>query len=270
MDTHRFIYIVSDSLGETAESVVWAAASQFSNVDIEIQHFSFVREQKSVDRIIAAAKVSQAFVVFTLVMPELSRYFKQKAVEAGIHHIDIMSKMVSGLSQFFEKEPMGKPGLTHLLDKDYFKKIEAIEFAVNYDDCKDPRGIMLADIVLLGISRTSKTPLSQFLAVKKIKVANVPVVPEVDPPQELFKIDPKRIIGLKINSKRLNSIRIERLAQLGLSGGANYANAKRIDEELNYFNQLVSKVGCRVLDVSSRAVEETANEIIKLMNYELK
>lgn len=265
MDNH-LIYIVSDSLGETAESVVWAAASQFGETDTEVEQFSFVREQEKVDEIINLAVKNKAFVVFTLVMPELSNYFKKKAIAVGIPHIDLMSKMVDGLSHFFAKKPMGKPGLTHLLDKDYFKKMEAIEFAVRYDDCKDPRGIMWADIVLLGVSRTSKTPLSQFLAVKKYKVANVPVVPEVDPPEELFRINPKKIIGLKIDTDRLVSIRGERLAQLGLSGGANYANLKRVDGELSYFNQLVDRVGCRVIDVSFKAVEETANEIIKLLN----
>ncbi|MFT9117132.1 MAG: pyruvate, water dikinase regulatory protein [Sporolactobacillus sp.] len=265
MDQH-LIYIVSDSLGETAESVVWAAASQFGEMNTEVEQFSFVREREKIDQIIELAKTNRAFVVFTLVMPELSDYFKQKATAAAIPHIDLMSRMVDGLSHFFAKKPIGQPGLTHLLDKDYFKKMEAIEFAVRYDDCKDPRGILWADIVLLGISRTSKTPLSQFLAVKKYKVANEPVVPEVDPPEELFRINPKKIVGLKISTDRLISIRGERLAQLGLSGGANYANMKRVDDELQYFNKLVARVGCPVIDVSFKAVEESANEIIRLLN----
>ncbi|GGL40206.1 pyruvate, water dikinase regulatory protein [Sporolactobacillus putidus] len=266
MTERHLIYVVSDSLGETAESVVWAAASQFGQMNVEIEQFSFVRDTKKIDDLIVSAKKDHAFVVFTLVMANLSRYFTVKAKEAGIQYLDLMSEMVSGLSNFLGKQPLGEPGLSHQLDEDYFRKIEAIEFAVKYDDCKDQRGILFADIVLIGISRTSKTPLSQFLAVKKYKVANVPIVPEVDPPEELFKIDPKRCFGLKISTERLNSIRMERLAALGLDGGANYANSDRINEELRYFDEIVQRVGCRVIDVSLRAVEETANEILKYMS----
>ncbi|MFT8871012.1 MAG: pyruvate, water dikinase regulatory protein [Sporolactobacillus sp.] len=266
MSERHLIYIVSDSLGETAESVVWAAASQFGETDIDVRQYSFVRDQEKIDAVIDAAAQHEAFVVFTLVVPELSSYFKKRALAAGIAHVDLMSQMIDSFGRFFEKKPMGKPGLTHLLDKDYFKKMEAIEFAVRYDDCKDPRGIMWADIVLLGISRTSKTPLSQYLAVKKYKVANVPVVPEIDPPQELFQVSPQKIFGLKISTERLMSIRSERLAQLGLSGDANYANNARVDEELHYFEQLTARIGCRTIDVSYRAVEETANEILRLLN----
>lgn len=141
------------------------------------------------------------------------------------------------------------------------KKWEAIEFAVKYDDGRDPRGILKADIVLIGVSRTSKTPLSQYLAHKRLKVANVPIVPEVDPPEELFNVDPKKCIGLKISPDKLNHIRKERLKSLGLNDKAIYANINRIKEELEYFEKIVDRIGCQVVDVSNKAVEETANII---------
>ena len=122
-----------------------------------------------------------------------------------------------------DEKPLEKPGLVHQLDDDYFKKIEAIEFAVKYDDGRDPRGILLADIVLIGVSRTSKTPLSQYLAHKRYKVANVPLVPEVEPPDELFQVDPKKCFGLVISPEKLNNIRKERLIALGLNDDASYA-----------------------------------------------
>src|SRR5699024_5100926 len=118
---------------------------------------------------------------------------------------------------------------------------------------RDPRGISKADIVLIGVSRTSKTPLSQYLAHKRLKVANVPVMPEVDVPEELFDLDPKKCIGLKINTDKLNNIRIERLKALGL------------DEKLVYFNKIINKLGCKVINVSNKAVEETANIIFKII-----
>ncbi|RYM05319.1 kinase/pyrophosphorylase [Sporolactobacillus sp. THM7-7] len=265
MKNRYLIYIVSDSLGETAESVVRAAASQFGQMEIEVEQFSFVRNTDKIDQVILSAKMNHAFVVFTLVMSKLSRYFAVKAREAGVPYVDLMSGMVTGLSTLFKKKPLGEPGLSHQLDEDYFRKIEAIEFAVRYDDGKDPRGILRADIVLIGVSRTSKTPLSQFLAIKKYKVANVPIVPEVRPPEELFQMDPDRCFGLKISPERLNSIRMERLAALGLEAAANYANMTRIHEELHYFDRVVKKIGCKAIDVSQRAVEETANEILKRM-----
>ena len=172
----------------------------------------------------------------------------------------------AGVSQFNPKqckhEFLRYPYIVHRLDDAYFKKIDAIEFAVKYDDGKDPKGLPKADIVLLGISRTSKTPLSQYLAHKSYKVMNIPIVPEVTPPDALFDIDPSKCIALKISEEKLNRIRKERLKQLGLGDSARYATETRIKEELEYFESLVEKVGCPVIDVTDKAIEETANDII--------
>jgi regulator of PEP synthase PpsR (kinase-PPPase family) len=162
-------------------------------------------------------------------------------------------------------EPKNEPGLIRKLDEKYFKKVEAIEFAVKYDDGKDPRGLKKADIVLIGISRTSKTPLSMYLAHKNIKVANVPLVPEVPVPDEIFEVPPKKIIGLTTNPIKLNEIRQERLKALGLSNEANYASMERILEELDYAEGLMKRLGCPVIDVSTKAVEESANIIMDIM-----
>src|SRR5690606_34123063 len=132
----------------------------------------------------------------------------------------------------------------------------------------DPRGIARADIVLVGVSRTSKTPLSQYLAHKRLKVANVPIVPEVDPPEELFEVDPSKCIGLRISPEKLNEIRKERLKALGLGNQATYATMDRIHQELDYFNQIVDRIGCKVIDVSNKAVEETANIILQMIHQE--
>jgi len=136
---------------------------------------------------------------------------------------------------------------------------------VKYDDGRDPRGLPKADIILIGVSRTSKPPLSQYLAHKRFKVMNVPLVPEVDPPEQLFEMDPEKCVALKIDPEKLNAIRKERLVQLGLNDDANYAQDQRILEELDYFNEIVERIGCAVIDVSNKAIEETANEIIKLV-----
>ncbi|WP_071395801.1 pyruvate, water dikinase regulatory protein [Bacillus tuaregi] len=255
------IYVVSDSVGETAELVTKAALSQFDGSDIIIKRFPFVEDETNVDEVISLTKYEDGMIVFTLVRPEIRQYMREAAAKAGIVAYDIIGPLIDQIQVLTGKAPLFEPGLIHKLDEEYFKKVEAIEFAVKYDDGRDPRGIIKADLVLIGVSRTSKTPLSQFLAHRRIKVANVPIVPEVDPPDELFTISPKKCFGLKISPEKLNGIRRERLRTLGLNDDATYAKVERINEELQYFEKLVERIGCPVIDVTNKAVEETANII---------
>ncbi|WP_163970025.1 pyruvate, water dikinase regulatory protein [Oceanobacillus halotolerans] len=260
------VYVISDSVGETAELVIKAGLSQFNHSDYKIQRIPYVEDKQTIDDTLQIAKENQAIVGFTLVDPTLRQHTNEQAGKLNIEAIDIMGPMMDAMERVFEKDPRLEPGLVHKLDEDYFKRVEAIEFAVKYDDGRDPRGIARADIILIGVSRTSKTPLSQYLAHKRLKVANVPIVPEVDPPEELYEVDPAKCIGLKINAQKLNNIRKERLKALGLGDQATYANLSRIHQELDYFDQVVEKIGCQVVDVSHKAVEETANIILQLIN----
>ena len=152
------------------------------------------------------------------------------------------------------------------MDESYFRRIAAIEFAVKYDDGKEPnKGILEAELVLIGISRTSKTPLSMYLANRNIKVANVPLVPEIPIPKEVYEIDPRKIIGLTNSPEVLNQVRTTRLKALGLSSSANYAKFDRILEELDYAEKVMKKIGCPVINVSDKAIEETASDILDIM-----
>ncbi|RLL48055.1 kinase/pyrophosphorylase [Oceanobacillus piezotolerans] len=258
----QFVYVLSDSVGETAELVVKAGLSQFNGIDYKISRIPYIEDRKPIDDALQLAKENNGLIGFTLVDPALREYLNEKAIEFGIECIDIMGPMIASMEKVFMKSPRLEAGLVHKLDEDYFKRVEAIEFAVKYDDGRDPRGIARADIILVGVSRTSKTPLSQYLALKRLKVANVPIVPEVDPPEELFMVDPSKCIGLRINPEKLNEIRKERLKALGLGDQATYANLDRIHQELDYFNKVVDRIGCKVIDVSNKAVEETANVIL--------
>jgi regulator of PEP synthase PpsR (kinase-PPPase family) len=206
--------------------------------------------------------MNNAIIGFTLVKPEMREFLIQEASKNGVEVFDIIGPLIDKIQSSYQLSPRYEPGMARKLDEDYFKKVEAIEFAVKYDDGRDPRGILRADIVLIGVSRTSKTPLSQFLAHKRLKVANVPIVPEVDPPEELFHVSPEKCIGLTISPEKLNDIRKERLKSLGLNDKAIYANIGRIKEELEFFQGIVDKIGCEVVDVSNRAVEETAGIIL--------
>lgn len=260
------VYVLSDSVGETAELVIKAGLSQFTNGDYHIERIPYIEDKNTIDETLEIVKDDAAIIGYTLVDPNLRAYINERAKQLNIEVIDIMGPMLDAMERKFERSPREEPGLIYKLDQDYFKRIEAIEFAVRYDDGRDPRGISRADIVLIGVSRTSKTPLSQYLAHQRIKVANVPVVPEVDPPEELFRIDKSKCIGLRISPEKLNGIRKERLKALGLGNHATYATMKRIDEELAYFDNLVEKIGCNVIDVSHKAVEETANIIMQMLN----
>ncbi|WP_047981469.1 pyruvate, water dikinase regulatory protein [Ornithinibacillus contaminans] len=264
MNAKKIVFILSDSVGETAELVIKAGLSQF-NQDYIIQRIPYVEDIKTIDEALNRAKDEDGIIGFTLVDPHLRNYLNAKALEWSIEAIDIMGPMMEAMERVFHNKPRLEPGLVHKLDEDYFKKVEAIEFAVKYDDGRDPRGIARADIILIGVSRTSKTPLSQFLAHKRLKVANIPIVPEVEPPEELFDVDPAKCIGLRIQPEKLNDIRKERLKALGLGDQATYATISRIHQELDYFNSIVERIGCRVVDVSNKAVEETANQILRLI-----
>lgn len=264
----HFVYIVSDSVGETAEIVVKAASSQFHEFNVELKRVPYVEDTATLKEVITLAKDQGGIIAYTLVVPELREYLMSEARKEAVQCVDILGPMIGAMKDKYNQDPKEEPGLVRKLDEDYFKKVEAIEFAVKYDDGRDPRGILRADIVLIGVSRTSKTPLSQYLAHKRLKVANVPIVPEVDPPEELFTVSPEKCFGLKISADKLNHIRRERLKSLGLSDNANYANVERIKEELEYFNRLVEKMNCQVIDVSNKAVEETANLIFALYRGE--
>lgn len=259
------IYVVSDSLGETAELVAKAAAVQFNSSVGEIKKYPFTVDEEQIKEIIDEATTEKCIIAFTIVDPGLREYLINMASQNNIPVIDIMGPLIGAIEKVTNQEARGEAGLNRLLDEDYFKKIEAIEFAVKYDDGKDPRGAKMADVVLIGISRTSKTPLSMYLAHRNIKAANIPIVPEIEPPKELFQISPKKIIGLTTDPMVLNHIRQERLKALGLDADANYANMDRILQELEYAESIMKRIGCPIIDVSTKAVEETAAIILEII-----
>lgn len=259
------VYVLSDSLGETAELVVKAAASQYNSGTAIINRVPYVTDKETVKEAIIDAVKDKAMVAFTLVLPQLREYTVELCKENNLPYVDIMGPVMEQMGKITQKTPKFEPGIFRKLDTDYFKRIEAIEFAVKYDDGKDPRGLLRADVVLVGVSRTSKTPLSMYLAHKQIKAANVPIVPELKPPKELFEIDPKKVIGLVISPHQLNEIRKERLLALGLRDHASYASMERILAELDYAESIMKRLNCPVLDVTNKAVEETASRMLQII-----
>lgn len=260
------VYIISDSIGETAKGVVRAAASQFNSGKIRIEKFSYIQSEEDIIRVVSQIEPdSKSLIAYTLVTPGLSVIVAQHAEAAGIPSVDIMGPMMEAFSKLYDKEPKLQPGLLHRLDKDYFTRVEAIEFTVKFDDRNDDKGILLADVVLTGVSRTSKTPMCIYLAYRGLKAANIPLVPEVAPPNELFRNPQGKIVGLTIDPLLLNEIRLERLRYLGLDIRAQYASIQRINQELEYADDVMAKIGCPVLDVTNKSIEESANEVLRLI-----
>ena len=260
------VYIISDSLGETGEQVAKAAISQFELDDYEIKRFPYVLNLKLLSEILKeASNESNAVLFYTLVDKEFIEYIKDFTAESGLIAVDLLSPLIAAIRESTHLEPAREPGTIRKLDEAYFKRVEAIEFAVKYDDGKDPRGLSKADVVILGISRTSKTPLPMYLANKNIKVANVPLVPESVPPKEIYEVPAKRVIGLTNSPTKLNEIREERLKALGLPKGSSYASMERILDEIDYAEKIMKKIGCPIIDVSNKAIEETAELIISIL-----
>lgn len=262
MEKNIIIYVLSDSIGETGELLSKAALSQFNSDKYEIRKVPYITDKYQIEEVMEEAKNTSSIIIYTVVIEDLREYIEKRGKALNIATIDLMSPALDAIAGVLGYEPRRESGLIRKLDDNYFKKVEAVEFAVKYDDGKDPRGIKQADIVLVGISRTSKTPLSMYLAHKNYKVANVPLVPEVGPPGELFQKEKSKIIGLVAEPLKINEIRRERLKTLGLDNEAIYGNIDRINQELEYSRSIMEKLDCFVIDVTNKAIEETAGLII--------
>ncbi len=263
------IIIISDSIGETGRRVAHAGLIQFDSQEVEIKRFSYVDTVEDIDTILEEAVPGKTIIVYTLVNPELRVHLDKIADKKGITHVDVMGPILDALETTLGTKPHLKPGLIHQLDEEYFQRIEAMEFTVKYDDRNDARGIELADVVLIGVSRTSKTPMSVYLAYRGYKAANIPLVPEVPPPDLLYSNPNNKVIGLTIDPLLLNEIRQERLRVLGLDLKAQYASINRINEELEFASQVMSRVGCPIIDVTNKSVEESANEVLRYLKNKI-
>ena len=257
------LHVVSDSTGETAARLVLALEAQFPE-----QPFEEVRHPRveSVDDLALAvnrAKGRPAVVVYTLVKPELREAMRQLCRRAKIHYCDLLGHPIDAVARVSGQAAKMTPGARPALDTAYFKRIEAIEFAVKYDDGMG-RGLREADIVLVGVSRTSKTPLSIYLGYLGHKTANVPIVKGIQPPADLFEIEPAKIIGLTIDAQRLAEIRSARARTMGSSKG-RYAELAEIYEELEQAAAVHRRLGCPVFEISDASIEETAHRIIRMV-----
>ncbi|MEK4516794.1 pyruvate, water dikinase regulatory protein [Paenibacillus sp. FSL H8-0122] len=258
----QFITICSDSLGDTAEAVVQAVIHQFRNSPVTIRRYGNVRHEDELRKLLEETAQLHGFVAYTLVQPELREVIREEAVRLDLRIVDLMGPMMQAFIDTFDDKPQARPGLLHQLDDNYFKRMEAIEFTVSCDEGRDLSALPRADIVLLGMSRTSKTPLGIFLAHRGNKVLNLAAVPEMAPPSQLFTLPPNRVFGLTMKPEMMLKIRSERLRALHLPETSQYASLARIEDEIQYSNVLFGKLGCPVIDITNKAIEETAGIIM--------
>jgi regulator of PEP synthase PpsR (kinase-PPPase family) len=263
------VYIVSDATGGTGRRVVEAALMQFSGARVTIEQMAGVREVEEVRALVKQAAKVGGTIVHTLVLPELRQAMLTEGRRRNVVTIDLMGPLVARLSETLELAPLAKPGLMRQLDESYFERIGAIDFAVRHDDGRNPEDFSQADLVLVGVSRTSKTPISIFLAYRGWRVANVPVIANMEPPPTLFEMDRRRIIGLTMQPDRLIRLRQARLKRMTKGLPMDYARMENIQQELNWFELLLRRERWPVVDVTNKSIEECAAEIVALQDMRM-
>lgn len=263
-EKEKTVYLVAEGTGETITKIARASLSKFKRDKIKTKSFYLIRTKKRIARIARQAAEDKALIAFSVVRPALRDFLLKETDRHGIKALDVIGDFIGQLSIFLEQKPVLVPGRQFILDENYYHRIEAINFAVKHDDGKLPQGLISADLIIVGVSRTGKTPLSTYLANLGWKVANIPVHPDMDPPKQLFQVDQHKIFGLMINVETLVKLREERLKHMGLESGAKYADPIVISDEIEWCKTFFDKNPIwRIMDVSNKAIEEIAAGIVK-------
>lgn len=260
------IYIVSDSIGETAQRMIHATLTQFPDLtQIEIKKFPYIKDENEFLNVLELAHEKNAIVVTTLVSESFNALGHQYAKEHQISYIDYMSELITMIEQHTQSTPLMESGALRKMNTEYFKRIEAIEYSVKYDDGKHFTDIGEADALIVGVSRTSKTPLSMYLANKGYKIANIPLVPEVTIPESVFQHKGLKVFGLTANPNYIANIRKNRAEALGISKTSTYNSLDRIKKELSYAEEIFNKLNATVINTEYKSIEESAFYIEKFL-----
>lgn len=257
------LLILSDGTGDTARKVLSAALRQFEDAGLELEVLPHVADEDALGRAFALSAQRGALVVTTLVRDEMRRAAATLALQHQVRHVDLLGPLLSELGAFLDRMPVGVPNLLHRTDERYYRRIDAIEFTVHADDGRDPNRLAEADLVLVGPSRSGKTPLSTFLAHRGLKVANQPLMIEVPAPDALFDVDPRRVVGLVLDAEHLRRIRRSRMAALQVRDSRRYDDRALVEAELELTTSLCRENGWRLVDVTNRAIEETAAIVLR-------
>jgi [pyruvate, water dikinase]-phosphate phosphotransferase / [pyruvate, water dikinase] kinase len=258
------LHLLSDSTGETLDMVAKACLAQFDNVEALHHLWPMVRSEGHLDRVLDDIERRPGLVLYTVVNPAIRRDLERKCRQRGIHAVPVLDPVIDALSAVSGEEAKGRAGRQHALDAAYFARVDAIQFTIAHDDGVGSENWEEADVILVGVSRTSKTPTSIYLANRGFKVANVPLVPESPPPASLFALTHPLIVGLTTNPDRLIQIRRNRLLSLNQAPETDYVDMEAVNAELAYARRMFADNGWPVIDVTRRSIEESALAIVKL------
>jgi regulator of PEP synthase PpsR (kinase-PPPase family) len=260
----RKILVVSDATGSTAEHVLRAALAQFDADNVGIERRPQTRTLEDVCRVVEEARQAGALLVHTLASVDLRREIYLRATERRVQSVDLLGNVLSDLSAFLGTAPGGVPGGVHRLDEDYYRRMDALTFVVKHDDGLGMEDLGRADIILVGVSRTSKTPLSIYLAVRGYFVANVPILYNVEPPAQLFKVKQRKVVALRMDPARLRLVREQRLKSFRRDARQAYTDAQMVQQEVAYSDEIFKRASWPVVDTSLKSLEETAVEVVSL------
>ena len=262
--TQLHLHLLSDSTGETLEVVANACLAQFEGVDVRRHLWPMVRSEGHLQRVLDDVERRPGLILYTLVNSTIRRTLEQQTRRRSIHAVSALDPVTHALSAVLGREATGRPGRQHALDAAYFARVDAIQFTIAHDDGVNSDNWEEADIVLAGVSRTSKTPTAIYLANRGYKVANIPLVPEAPPPPSLFTLSHPLVVGLTTNPDRLIQIRRNRLLSLNQAPETDYVDREAVNAELAFARRLFADKGWPVIDVTRRSIEETALAIVKL------
>src|SRR3989475_7159969 len=260
----RKIFVVSDATGSTAEHVLQAALAQFEAGDVTVERRPQTRTVDRIRDVVDEAHEAGGMLVHTLASTDLRREIYLRATERRVHSVDLLGNVLSDLSAFLGAPPGGVPGGLHRFDENYYRRMDALTFVVKHDDGLGLEDLGRAELVLVGISRTSKTPLSIYLAVRGYFVANVPILNGVEQPQELFKIDQRKVVALRMDPVRLRHIREQRLKSFREDARQAYTDAQTVQREVAYSDEIFKRATWPVVDMTLKSLEEVATEVVSL------
>ena len=267
-NTHQ-VYLISDSTGETLDRMFMALKAQFSNFNYELNQFSFARTENQISTILKDAKNKDSpIILYTVVNSKLAKFLSEEANKKQIPCFGVLGDLILNFSKILNQRATHQPSAQHVLDEDYYKRIEAIQFTMNHDDGNNTENILESDIILIGVSRTSKTPTSIYLANKGLKTSNIPLVNDMSIPKEVIKSSTICIIGLTTEAERLYDIRRNRLNSLKENEASDYTSLEKIRDEIDQSRKIFKQNKWPIIDVTRKSVEETAASIIKI--FEIK
>ena len=270
MKNSHNIYLISDSTGETLDRIFLALKAQFESFDYQINQFSFTRTETQIKKIIEKAATNKnSIILYTIVNSKLAKFLAEESNKKNIPCFGVLGDLILNFSKLLNQKATHEPSGQHVLNKEYYDRIEAIQFTMNHDDGNSIEDIEKSDIVLLGVSRTSKTPTSIYLANRGYKTSNIPLVNDKSIPEKMKKLVFRScVVGLTTEADRLFDIRKNRLTSLKESDNIEYANINEIKKELENSKKIFRKNNWPIIDVTRKSVEETAASIIKI--YEIK